>query len=111
MSRLQLSERPGPRQTIEDSVATDEHRQEVFDMGKTIAEELREEGRREGRKIGEIKACRHILLLQLRKRFGKLPQGMVYTIKATEDVKQLNEWIKRFATAKRLSQMGIGSAD
>ena len=46
-------------------------------MGKTIAEELREEGRREGRKIGEIKARRHTLLLLLRTRFSKLPQAMV----------------------------------
>jgi hypothetical protein len=111
LSPLQLSERPDLRPPIEDSIAADEHRQEVFDMGKTIAEELIEKGRKEGRKEGEIKTRRHTLILQLRTRFRKVPQATVDTIDTTTDIRQLDEWIERFATAKTLAQMGIGSAD
>jgi hypothetical protein len=47
------SEHGGLRETIETSVHTDEYRQEVSRMGRTIADELREEGLKRGRKEGK----------------------------------------------------------
>jgi len=40
------AERPGLQETIETSVAADEHRKELSNMGRTIADELKEEGAR-----------------------------------------------------------------
>jgi len=42
------SEWPNLQQAIEASVRTDEHRQEVFEMRRTIADQLKEEGPRSG---------------------------------------------------------------
>ena len=88
------------------SVQTDEHRKEVFEMGKTIAQELEERGMERG----ELHARRATLIRQLRKRFRDLPAEIVQTIEATEDIAQLDQWLDRFATAKSLREVGIGSS-
>jgi hypothetical protein len=98
------SDRPVLQETIEASVRTDERRREVLNMGRTIADELREEGLKEG----EVRALRQILIRLLRKRFRKVPQETIDTIDATEDVKQLDAWLDRFVTAQTLEQMKIG---
>ena len=94
------SERPGLQDTIEVSVQTDEHRQEVFQMRRTIADELKEEG--------AIGALQRALMRQLRSRFGELPDDVVSTIRATHDPAQLDEWLDGFARAKTLDDVGIG---
>jgi len=96
------SERPGLQETIAVSVATEQHRQEVSTMRRTIADELMEEG--------ALKALRRSLLRILRKRFGELPPAMVDTIETTTDIEQLEEWGERFMTAKTLKDMGIRPA-
>jgi hypothetical protein len=107
------------QETIEASLRTDEHRQEVFKMGKTIAQSLIEQGIERGieqgiergiergMEKGEVKARRSILIRQLHKRFGELPNEMVLTIEATEDTGQLDGWLERVVTAKNLKEVGI----
>jgi hypothetical protein len=101
------SERQGLRETIETSLQTEEHRLEVSKMGRTIADELREEGIKKGRKEGEIRGRRQTLLRLLRKRFGEVSPQIVDTIEATEDIKQLDTWLDRVLTARTLEQMKI----
>ena len=71
-------------------------------MGKTIAQALQEDS--------GVKALRMALIRLLRKRFGEVPAATVQTIDAAEDTAQLDHWLDRFATAKSLRDVGIGSA-
>jgi hypothetical protein len=88
---------------VADSVQNDRHRREVFDMGKTIAESLMEEGAaREA-----VNVRRQTLLLLLREKFKRIPEGVVRRVEGTESVEQLDAWIKAFARAKKLADVGI----
>jgi hypothetical protein len=87
------------QQTIEASVQTDEHRQEVFEMRRTIADQLKEEG--------AINNRQQTLIRQLKRRFGDVPDDLSSTIRATNDPGQLDEWLDRFATAETLEEVGI----
>jgi truncated hemoglobin YjbI len=93
------SEWPRLQQTIEASVQTDEHRQEVFEMRRTIADQLKEEG--------AINNRQQTLIRQLKRRFGDVPDDLSSTIRATNDPGQLDEWLDRFATAETLEEVGI----
>ena len=59
-------EREGLKDLVLRSVRTDERRQEVNVMIRTIADELREEGEEIGRREGAIRARQEMLLLQVR---------------------------------------------
>ncbi len=93
------SEWPSLQNAIEASVQTDEHRQEVFEMRRTIADELKEEG--------AIRKSQQTLIRQLKRRFGDVPDELTSTIRATGDVEQLDAWLDRFATAQTLDEVGI----
>jgi hypothetical protein len=93
-------ERPGLWREIEASVSTDAHRQEVFHMGRTIADELKEQA--------GIETTRKNLIRLLRVRFGDVPEEVITIIHSTRDMKRLNGWLDRFATAETLEQVGIG---
>jgi hypothetical protein len=73
-------------------------------MGRTIADELRAEGLKEG----EIRGRRQILLSLLQHRFGEVPPEIRDRIASTEDIKQLDGWLRRFVTATTLKEMEIG---
>ena len=108
LSALIYYEREKPEQEpmwrlVEDSVQEDPHRREVFDMGKTMAQALMEEG--EAR--GALRARREMLLLQLREKFKRVPEGVVKRVESTENAEQLETWIRAFARAKKLSDVGI----
>ena len=96
---------------IEASVATDTHRQELVQMGKTIADVIRDEGMKEGIKEGikegEIRSKRETLLRLLEARFGKPAADVHDVVESTTDIEQLDTWLERFATAKTLKQVGI----
>jgi len=96
---------------IEASVATDTHRQELVQMGKTIADVIRDEGMKEGMKEGikegEIRSKRETLLRLLEARFGKPAADVHDVVESTTDIEQLDTWLERFATAKTLKQVGI----
>ena len=95
------SEQPKLQQTIESSVRTDIHRQEIFEMRRTIADELEEKGALENR--------RQVLLRQLRRRFGNVPATVSATIRATDDPEQLDEWLDQVVTVETLDDIGIGA--
>jgi len=92
------------QQEIEASVGTDELRQEVSAMGKTIAEALIEKGRKQE----QLRSRRQILLNQMRGRFGDLPPETVAAVETNKSVQELDTWLERFATAARLEEIGIG---
>ena len=93
-------EQPGLWREIEASVATDAHRQEVFQVGRTIADELKDEAR--------LETTRDTLTRLLRRRFGDVPEELIAVIQSTRDMNRLNGWLDRFATAETLEQVGIG---
>jgi predicted transposase YdaD len=100
-------EREGLKELVLASVRTDERRQEMEAMVRTIADELRDEGRQQGRQEGEVRARQDILLRQLRARFKKVPKAAERTVKATADVTRLDTWLERFVDAKTLDDVGI----
>jgi hypothetical protein len=105
------SEHQALTEVILASVAKDERRREVRDMGRTIAEALEEKGRQKGReqglKEGAVKALREALLQALRERYPRVPKSIERTIAATEDVERLNSWIVRCTTADTIEEIGI----
>ncbi len=94
-------EQPRLQQEIEAVVETDTHRQEVFRMGKTIAEDLMEKGR--------LEKARATLIRQLRVRFGALPEETVAVIQSESDPVRLDAWLDLVVTAESLEGVGIGS--
>jgi hypothetical protein len=93
------SEWPSLQNAIEASVQTDEHRQEVFEMRRTIADELKEEG--------ATKAFQQTLIRQLKRRFGDVPDDVTSMIRGTDDAEQLNAWLDQVVTAETLDEVGI----
>jgi len=90
---------------IAQSVQSDEHRQEVSRMGKTIAEMFEEKGRNEER----LTSRRDTLLRLIRLKFGDPPADVLATIQACSDPSQLDAWIDGIVTARRLADLGIRS--
>jgi len=111
-------ERSTLQRTIETSVGTDTYRKELSNMGKTIAEQLREEGAREGKREGmrtgaraaAIATRQQTLIRLLDKRFGTIPANIRDTIRATRDVSQLDRWLDQFVTAERLEDIDFPKA-
>jgi hypothetical protein len=100
-------------EVIERSVQTDEHREEVFHMFRSMADqhkaEGRKEGRQKGRQEGEVHARRQTLLRQLRKRFGDLPAAVMAQVKRTTDLGQLDTWLEQVVVATTLAEVGISA--
>jgi predicted transposase YdaD len=96
---------------VADSVQSDAHRREVFAVGQTIAEHLREEGRQEGLQKGLQKGrqetLRQLLLLLLRKQFGKVSAALVKRIEATKDPDLLQAWFAQALEAKTLADVSF----
>jgi hypothetical protein len=97
------SEHRALQEVIEASVQEDQERREVRNMGKTIADTLREEGE----KKGELRALRRTLLEQLEEKFDDLPAATQTTIKHTDSVKQLQQWLRRLVSARTLAELEI----
>jgi predicted transposase YdaD len=108
-------ERPPLHDVVDRSVQTDAHRKEWIKMSQTIAEMYLEQGREQGRvqgrvegeQEGALKAARGMLLLQLRKRFKKVPRKVEARITATTNMQELETWVENFATAASLADVGI----
>jgi hypothetical protein len=92
---------------VADSVTNDAYRREVFDMGQTIAEHLKEQGRQEGLQQGEVRSKRRWLVRLLRKRFGKVPAGLVKRIEATENLDLLDAWFDQALAVKKLEELSF----
>jgi Putative transposase, YhgA-like len=99
----EVAEREPLLEQVTDSVQNDKYRQEVFDMGKTIAESLREEGEQKG----ELRTQRRCLVRLLRNRFGKLPAATVRRIEATERLELLERWFDQASSAKSLEDVSF----
>ncbi|MBN2491920.1 MAG: DUF4351 domain-containing protein, partial [Planctomycetes bacterium] len=92
------------------------HRQEVLDVGKTMADVLRDQGRAEGWDRGRaegwdkgrVQNARETLVRLLRRRFGEVPEETIALIESTADLEKLSGWLDRFATAQTLEDVGIG---
>jgi predicted transposase/invertase (TIGR01784 family) len=67
----------------------------------------REEGMAEGRVEGAIAALRVTLLLQLREKFGEIPQDVEKRIEAIESIEKLNLLLKQVVKANSLSELGF----
>ena len=77
-------------------------------MSQTIADELIEKGMQQGEEKGELHSLQRMLSLQLRARFGEQAEEAAGVVERTKDVAQLEQWLKRFATATTLEEMEIG---
>ena len=73
-------------------------------MGKTIADQFREEGIRRGRRQGKAEGRVEMLLHQLRVRFGNVPQPAEQRLR-TASIAQLDAWAERILTANRLDEL------
>jgi hypothetical protein len=89
------------------SLTKDAHRREVFAMGQTIAEHLREQGRQEGVQLGEVRNQRRCLVELLRHKFDKVPATLLKQIEAAEDLKVLQVWFARVLAAKKLEHVSF----
>jgi hypothetical protein len=70
--------------------------------------EGRTEGRKEGRQKGQIEGMRQLLLRQLERRFGVLPQGVRRRVRAISSTKKLQELAERVLVAGSLAELGLG---
>jgi ElaB/YqjD/DUF883 family membrane-anchored ribosome-binding protein len=101
------SEQRRLQQIMENAVQNEETRQEVMKIRKTGAEALMERGERQGAQKAGLLTRRQTLVRQLRKRFGSVPSDVVSVAEATDDVKQLDDWLDRLVTAQTLDELGI----
>jgi len=93
------AERADMQNHIAQSVQTDPHRQEVNRMGRTIAEQLKDEGR--------LISRREVLLRLLRAKFGEPPADVAATVEGCTDIAQLDAWSEALLRARRLADVGI----
>ena len=119
----EVLEREPLLEKVADAVQNDAHRKEVFDMGKTIAEDLiekghakglqkgrqkgRQEGLEEGLEKGEVRNQRRMLLRLLQNKFGKIPAAMVKRIEAMERIDLLDAWFDQVSAAKKLEDLSF----
>jgi hypothetical protein len=100
-------EQPELHADVDASVGTDEFRQGILDMCRTMAQVHKEEGVREG----EVRSRRQILFRHLGHRFGSVPPATAAVIEATDDLERLDAWLDRVLTARSLKQIGITPPD
>ena len=72
-------------------------------MGKTIADELKEEG--------AVAALQRTLIKQLGERFGRLSEGVAATIQSTHDVGKLDLWLAQVVSASSFDELNIESSE
>jgi uncharacterized protein DUF4351/putative YhgA-like transposase len=81
--------------------------QEVRAVKMTWSETLREEGRREGVQEGAQTGARQVLLHQLGKRFGPLPETVCRRVEAIDSLDLLTRLAERLLSAHSLEEMGL----
>jgi flagellar biosynthesis/type III secretory pathway protein FliH len=96
-----------------DEVATmettwaDRLRQEGFEVGiREGIEEGKEEGRQEGKQVGMQEGKRALLLEQLDRRFGPLPEATVKGVHALTSSEELSRLAARVLDAPSLDDLG-----
>jgi hypothetical protein len=91
------------REVVDRTIQTDPHRREYVKMGRTIAEALIEQGKHEE----ALASRKETLLLQLRKRFKKVPRKIEARIAATTNLQDLKTWLGNVIDAATLADVGI----
>jgi hypothetical protein len=94
---------------VADAVPNDAYRQEVFAMGKTIAEGLIEKGHQQGYQKGRQEERVQMLVRLLKNRFGKIPAATLKRIEATEQAERLEAWFDQASSAKKLEDVAFDS--
>jgi hypothetical protein len=88
---------------------------EVPEMQVTWADRMKEEGRKAGREegreegweAGALEAKREILLRQLTRKFGPLPEELTARVMTLPSAGQLDAYLDRLLTARSLEEMGL----
>jgi hypothetical protein len=70
--------------------------------------EGRKEGLQAGRQEGQIEGMRQLLLRQLERRFGVLPQGVRRRVRVISSTKKLEELAERVLVVDSLAEMDLG---
>jgi hypothetical protein len=85
--------------------------QEARAMTMTWADRMRREGRQEGirtgREEGRREALRDVLLLQLGRRFGPLPEGIRQRVEAIASMERLTRLSEQILIARSLEEMEL----
>jgi transposase-like protein len=63
----------------------------------------------QGQNIGAISASQKILIDQMELKFGALPEPIVERIQSTNEIDELNTFLRRIITANRLEEMQISN--
>jgi hypothetical protein len=92
------------RQRIDTVLQDDETRLEV-DMARKLMPDIH---RDEGRVEGALAANKRTLLELLQLRFGVVPAALEQQIQTSQDAEQLTQWLRNFATARHLDDVGLG---
>ncbi len=64
-----------------------------------------QEGERRGERQGEQRGEQRTLIRQLRRKFTRVPKGIVQQIEATSDLEQLDNWLDQIISAKKLAEI------
>jgi len=110
-NRRERKERSELVKIIESNVSDRNRKEEIEQMGKTIAQELIEEGKLIGKELGKelgtITAKQDALIRLLKVRFGTASETLVEKIRSIKQVDQLDELFDRAIVAGKLDDVGI----
>ncbi|MCY2988122.1 MAG: hypothetical protein NTY19_09705 [Planctomycetota bacterium] len=98
------------QEILEQSMQNEELRQEVVEMGKSMADVLTERGERKGRTEAAVETRQQTLVRLLSRRFGNIPRGVARAVESTTDVARLDDWLDRLVTADTLDELKIPAA-
>ena len=94
-------------QQVRERVLTHNRKEEVANMGQTIAETLIQEGRELGYTEATIQSKQEYLVALLRVKFGQLPQSLVERIEAIRTIDQLDTIFHQSIMAVSLEEIEI----
>jgi predicted transposase YdaD len=97
-----------PREVAEfDVLRSRRENQEVRVMAMTWSETQKAMGREEGLTQGTQRGARQLLLHQLGKRFGPLPENVRRQVETISSLDRLTELAERVLSAHSLEEMGL----
>ncbi|MCH8295830.1 hypothetical protein IH992_32530 [Candidatus Poribacteria bacterium] len=94
-------------QQVQGQVRAHNRKEEVANMGQTIAQALIQEGRELGYTEATMQTKQEVLIMLLQTKFGQLPSNIVQRIQNVQGVNQLNVLLARVITANSLEDMEI----
>jgi len=97
--RREETEQAGLLEVIQRGMGEGCRREEIEEMGKTIAQALMEEGAQ--------RAKQEDLLVLLEEKFGPLPAGIPEQVREIEDLERLSSLLRGILTADSLADLGL----